>query len=158
MDQEVFFNAIRQGDLEVVRTQLEKNPELIGNRDQRGSTPLILAAYYNHGPVVAYLLRKGAPVDEKDSSGSTALMGACFKGYVEIAQQLIAAGADINSSHPMGGSCLIFAVSFKQEAIARLLIAQGADLNGKDARGLTALDHAKMQGLKQLEALLTGTN
>ena len=68
MDQELFFNAIRQGDLEVVREQLEKKPELARNKDQRGSTPLILAAYYNHGPVVAYLLEKGAPVDEKDGS------------------------------------------------------------------------------------------
>jgi ankyrin repeat protein len=58
----------------------------------------------------------------------------------------------------MGATCLIFATTFNQEEIARLLIANGADTNAKDARGNTALAHAKMQGITPLINLLEETS
>jgi ankyrin repeat protein len=54
----------------------------------------------------------------------------------------------------MGSNCLIFAITFNREEIARLLIDNGADLDATDARGQTALDHARMQGLEKLINLL----
>lgn len=155
MQQESFFNAIRQGDLKEVNKSLKVQPNLVHIKDQRGSTPLILAAYYNHTAVVTSLLEHGAWVDEKDGVGNTALMGVCFKGYVEIAEQLMKAGANVNTTNNMGASCLIFAITFNQQEIARLLIAHGADLDIRDARGNTALDHAKMQGFGHFEDILT---
>ena len=154
MDIESFFNEIRNGNLEGVKSYLQKDPELLEIRDQRGSTPLVLAAYYNHLEMADHLLEKGAGVDHKDGSGNTALMGACFKGYTEMAERLIAAGANLNTPNGMGGSCLIFAVTFNKEKMADLLIAHGADVAFRDARGHTALDHAKMQGFKELILLL----
>jgi len=154
MQQEAFFNAIRQGDLKEVDKALKENPKLVHIRDQRGSTPLILAAYYNHGPIVQSLLAHGAAIDEIDGVGNTALMGVCFKGYVEIAEQLMKAGANVNTTNAMGASCLIFAITFNQTEIARLLLAHGADVDIRDARGNTALDHAKMQGFSHFEEIL----
>ena len=55
----------------------------------------------------------------------------------------------------MGATCLIFAVSFNKFEIARMLVEHGADLSAKDARGHTALFHARSQGLPEMEALLT---
>jgi hypothetical protein len=93
-------------------------------------------------------------VDEKDASGNTALMGVCFKGFEEVAKILITAGANVNVRNAMGASCLIFAITFNRENIAKLLIEKGADQSVKDGGGNTALDHARMQGLKPLVALL----
>jgi len=155
MQEESFFNAIRQGDLKEVDKALKELPDLVHIRDQRGSTPLILAAYYNHGTIVTSLLKHGAQVDEKDGVGNTALMGVCFKGYVEIAERLMKAGANVNTTNTMGASCLIFAITFNQPEIASLLIAHGADVDIKDARGNTALDHARMQGFGHFEEILT---
>lgn len=149
-----FFDQIRRGDLQAVERMLEQNPQWVHMKDERGSTPLILAAYYNQGDIVETLLKHGAEVDAKDGSGSTALMGACFKGYEEVARKLIRAGADINTRNVMGGNCLIFAITFKREKIAELLIAEGADTRARDTRGHTAADHARMQGLPNLLKLL----
>ncbi len=155
MTQDSFFDAIRQGDLETISSLGEKNPDLYGSRDSRGSTPLILAAYYNREATVDYLLQKGVPVDEKDGAGNTALMGCCFKGYLGIARKLIQAGADVNTINSLGSSCLIYAVTFNQIEIAKLLLSHGADMHIRDARGQSALDHAKMQGFTHFTSMLT---
>jgi len=151
---EDLFDHIRNGDLQAVKKRLQEKPALKAKRDRRGSTPLILAAYYNQAEIVEFLLQGGVEVDEKDASGNTALMGVCFKGYQEVARKLIEAGADVNTRNAMGGTCLIFAITFNREDIAKLLIKHGADINAKDARGQTALDHARMQGLHSLINLL----
>lgn len=155
MEQESFFNAIRNGELDKLKLLVNQHPELLDAKDQRGSTALILGAYYNHLEVVEYLLQKGANVDEKDGTGNTALMGVCFKGYKDMAELLMKSGADVNTTNAMGSSCLIFAVTFNQLEIAQLLVKHGADTHIRDARGHTALDHAKMQGFKHFQSLLT---
>ena len=81
MDKDQFFDSIRLANLNEVRTALQMSPELLHAKDSRGSTPLILASYYNHLDLVKLLLAHGADVNEKDSSQNTALMGVCFKVY-----------------------------------------------------------------------------
>lgn len=156
MDMETFFNDIRNGNTEGVAQAIVRNPELVRAMDQRGFTPLILASYYDRGAVVKLLLDHGAEVDEKDASGNTALMGACFKGYAEMVQLLLERGAKVNGTNAMGGSCLIYAVTFNRIRIAHMLLANGVDATLRDARGNTALDLAKMQGIPELIALLEG--
>lgn len=152
MEITAFFDQVRQGDLEGVRDSLRAHPQWLGARDPRGSTPLILAAYYDRREVVKFLLAQGAPVDERDGSGNTALMGVCFKGYLEMAEILIGAGASVDALNSMGATCLIFAVTFNREPMARLLLEYGASATARDAQGLTALDHARRLGLTALVA------
>jgi ankyrin repeat protein len=151
---ERLFDAIRKGDTEAVRRLLANDGKLLHSRDPRGSTPLILAAYYNKGEIVDLLLEQGAKTDEEDGSGNTALMGVCFKGYEAVAKKLIAAGANVNARNAMGATCLIFAITFNKEGIAKLLLEAGADPAARDARGHTALDHARMKGLDDLLTLM----
>lgn len=151
---DTFFNAIREGNLDDVSKMLVANPDLVKAKDQRGSTPLILATYYNHCNMTNLLLDQGATIDRKDSSGNTALMGVCFKGFGAIAKKLIEQGANVNERNSMGSTCLIYAVTFKHIDIAKLLLANGADTSVKDGRGNSALDHAKLQGIPDLIDLL----
>ena len=88
-DEQLFFNAIRSGNLANVEQQLSQQPELIYATDDRGSSPLILASYYDHIDLTETLIQAGAEVNFKDASGNTALMGVCFKGVVELAELLI---------------------------------------------------------------------
>lgn len=151
MDNEAFFTEIRKGNYEVVQKMLVANPELVNAKDQRGSTTLILAAYYDQSEIVDSLLEHGAKIDEKDTSGNTALMGVCFKGFTEIARKLIEKGANVNERNSMGGTALIYAITFNRLEIAELLLANDdVDTFVKDGRGNTALDHAKMQGAPEL--------
>ena len=149
-----FFDAIRKGDIETITKLIDTHIELLEITDNRGSTPLILAAYYNQLKLVDFFLKKKVQVDKQDSSGNTALMGVCFKGFKEIVISLIKAGANVNLKNVMGGTCLIYAVTFGHLEIAKILLENGADRTIKDARGSTALDHAKKQESNDLIALL----
>ena len=62
--------------------------------DNRGFTPLLWAAYFNHQNQVKALLAHGAHVDIWDECGRTALMWTAKQGHSEIARQLLAAHAN----------------------------------------------------------------
>jgi ankyrin repeat protein len=149
-----FFNEIRNGNMEAVKNLVSELPYLVNSVDQRGSTPLILATYYDQGEIANFLLEQGAKIDAKDASGNTALMGTIFKGLTQIAKDLINRGANVNERNSLGGTCLIYAATFNRVELAKLLLEFGADTTIKDARGKTALDHAKMQGFSDLITLL----
>jgi ankyrin repeat protein len=151
---ERLLNAVRGGNLGTVSDLVTKHPALVVATDQRGSSPLILAAYYDREAVVDFLLNKGAEVDSQDASGNTALMGVCFKGYLPMAKILIGRGANVNHRNAMGATCLIYAVNFNKPEMAKLLLEYGSDITIKDAKGNSALDHARMQGASGLIDLL----
>lgn len=155
-DTNAFFDTIRKGELKATLSMLRANPNLVNVKDQRGSTPLILAAYYGNAEMVKAILDKGANIDDEDASGNTALMGVCFKGFLVVAKILLVNGANANHQNQMGASCLIYAVTYNQFEIAKLLIENGAKVGIKDAKGNTALDHAKLQGSPALIDLLEG--
>ena len=152
---EDFFREIRNGNIEAVQEILKTAPELVNSKDERGSTPLILASYYNHLQIANLLLDQGAAIDAKDASGNSALMGVCFKGFAEVAKELIEKGANINERNAMGATSLIYAATFNRLEIAKFLLANGADASVKDGRGNKALDHAKMKGAPELIDLLS---
>ena len=139
-----FFNEIRNGNLEQVVGIYSSNPRLLNAKDERGSTPLILATYYGHAQISRFLLENGADVEAKDGSGNTALLGVSFKGHTEMVKELITQGADVNSQNATGATSLIYAVSANKEEVVKVLLANKADVSKKDARGFTALDHAKI--------------
>ncbi len=78
---EKLFYAIRSEDLSSVKEILKKDKSLLNTKDQRGSTPLLLATYYGYEELTDYLLGLQPYLNEKDGSGNTALMGVCFKGH-----------------------------------------------------------------------------
>ncbi len=151
---EQFFVEVRKGNLRAVEQLVNNDRSLVHIRDQRGATPFILASYYGHAEMAAFLLDNGADINETDGSGNTALMGICFKGHTDIAKLLLEKGAEVNHINAMGATGLIYAATFKQLEIARLLLRYGANSSIKDPKGNTALDHAKMQGASPLIELL----
>ncbi|OJJ18497.1 hypothetical protein BKI52_23065 [marine bacterium AO1-C] len=148
-----FWDAIRNGNLEVIKGYLTRHPQAINQKNERGFTPLILAAYYNQIDVLDHFISLGADIHTPDAIGNTALMGASFKGYIAIIEKLIKLGADVNVRNNQGATALIYASTFNKPEIARLLLANGADTTIKDGEGKTAQDHAKAQGLTWAEEL-----
>jgi hypothetical protein len=154
--QEAIFAAIRNNDLATLADAINTDPGVLEARDERGSTPLVLASYLGNREATKALVEAGADLNAFSATG-TALMGVCFKGYDDIAAYLIDAGADVNASDPKaanGGTALIFAAMFNREDIVNLLLEKGADAGAKDGNGLTAADNARNQGLKDLAARL----
>ncbi len=143
------FSAIRANDLIKTKTLLETDPGLLQARDERGTSPLILASYSGLLPMTKLLVEAGAEIDASGATG-TALMGVCFKGHADIARYLISVGADLEASLPNGSTALHFAAMFNQADIVELLVAAGADAGAKDVEGQTAADHARKRGFTTL--------
>ena len=149
-----FYAAIREGNLEAVKAGLQEEPKWLEHRDERGSTPLLLATYYGHKDLSTFLLEAGAELNVEDNSGNTPLMGVCFKGFLDLAELLIEQGADVNHQSAMGATALIYAATFNKYEIAQSLLKAGAKTDYRDSRGMTAMDHAEMQASDRMISLL----
>lgn len=120
---EKLFHAIRQADIEAIRSQLAARPGFANARDKRGFTPLIFATYLDQLETARLLLEAGAEINARDMSGNTALMGVCFKGNTEIANFLIEKGADVNLQNNEGETALEYAQKEGHKEIVKILEA-----------------------------------
>jgi len=93
----------------------------INERDHRGYSPLMLAAYAGHLDAVELLLARSADPDTVDLFGNTVLMGAAFKGHVSIVLRLLAAGADPWRRNHGGLDARGFALAFGRADVFAVL-------------------------------------
>ena len=96
-------------------------PEMIGQADETGLTPLAAAAVNNHLGAVNLLLAEGAGLERADEVGRTALMGASFKGLDEIVVALLDAGADTRAEDVDGLDAAAWAEEGGHDAIAEMV-------------------------------------
>jgi glyoxylase-like metal-dependent hydrolase (beta-lactamase superfamily II) len=89
------IRAINQGDLEQVKTLLEKNPELLNIKDNNGSTLLHHAVNKGHKEIVELLIAKRADINAKNGMGYTPLDWIIDGGNSEIVELLKSKGAQI---------------------------------------------------------------
>ena len=90
------FSAIATGDLDVVRTLVEQQPEALDQRLSTGShgeTPLQFAITRNRLDILDTLVELGADLDATDRNGQTALEYALLRGDRDAAAHLVTAGA-----------------------------------------------------------------
>ena len=146
--------AVRQGDLNKVKTLLENNPGLINAQDVRGCTPLHYAAGSGHKAVIVLLLEKGGKVDLKNNSGDIPLHWAAYEGHTEVAELLIEKGARVDAPDRNGRTPLHMAVVKGNAELADLLLEKDAKINSKDKEGKSALDFARQYMHPKLVNLL----
>jgi cyclase len=89
------IRAINQGDLEQVKTLLEKNPELLNIKDNNGNTLLHHAVDKGHKEIIELLIAKGADINAKNGMGYTPLDWVMDGGNSEIVELLKSKGAQI---------------------------------------------------------------
>ena len=110
----LFFAAAKTGNQEVIDEFL-KNGFPVDVRNGSGFTPLMMATYYGHQPIVTTLLAYGADRCARDNKGNTALMGAMFKLEWAIAKQLRQVDCDVNAQKTGQKTAEQFAREFGQE-------------------------------------------
>jgi len=90
--QQQLYTEVRVGNLPSVEALLssERCPEVI---DEKGQTPLMIAAANGHYEVAKRLLDYGVKVDAKQKDGYTALMFASEWCYPQLVKLLIDSGA-----------------------------------------------------------------
>lgn len=144
--QQLLFETARLGRIDMIDPLLKAGAD-VNAYDDRGFTPLILAAYNGQLATVEALINKGADACRPDrDQGNTAQMGVAFKGEDGIAARLLKAGCDVNARNKAGQTALMMASLFNRQAQVDMLLAAGADRSIQDAAGRSASSVAADQG------------
>jgi hypothetical protein len=144
-----FHRAAETGNRPAVALFLEArvNTEI---HDERGWTPLMLAAFHGHSEVIGTLLKHHANIHASDLLGNTALHWAADAGQTSSAKLLIENLAGIDARNNSGMTSLIHATIRRRLGDVLLLIDSGANLNLTTRDGSTALHIAAAEGFTEI--------
>lgn len=157
-----FFEAIKAGELERVKTMVSETPALVDAHSDGGSSAILTAVYHRQKEIVNLLVARGAAltifeaaaagelerverlldrspsaVSAYSDDGWTPLHLAAFFGHSRIVELLLAHDADVGavSKNHNGNTALHAALAANHQMAAGLLIGHGADVNAADAAG-----------------------
>ena len=147
-----FFQAIRDGNIELIESELKNNSSLINTPNSSNYTPLVIAVYSGQLGVVQSLLKHGAKIEIKSNQG-TALHGAAYKGHLEICKLLLKNNAKVNTTDETGITPLMYATLLNHVELAKFLYKNGANPLLKDQEGNSASIYAKQLNLIELTSL-----
>ena len=176
-----FFQAIQNGNLQVVEQMLDRNAALMDAYNEQGLSAVLFATYHHEPEIAALLVARGATLNVYEAAAtgnlprlqewveehpevvnSFAMDGfhplglAAFFGHREAVAYLIEKGAETNlhSNNTQHVTPLISASARGSLEIAQLLIAYGADVNAHQIHNFTALHNAAQNGQIEMAELL----
>ncbi|XP_069885750.1 ankyrin repeat domain-containing protein 12 isoform X1 [Dipodomys merriami] len=127
-----------------------RQKDKVNKRNERGETPLHMAAIRGDVKQVKELISLGANVNVKDFAGWTPLHEACNVGYYDVAKILIAAGADVNTQGLDDDTPLHDSASSGHRDIVKLLLRHGGDPFQANKHGERPVDVAETEELELL--------
>jgi ankyrin repeat protein len=113
--------AAKANDVALIEALLADDRSNIDERDARGYSPLMFAAYTGSLEAAQLLLARGADPNGTDFAGNSILMGAAFKGHLPLVQCLLAHGADPKHRNAAGLDAYGFALQFGRSDVLPLL-------------------------------------
>ena len=134
------FSAIRQNDTTLFDKMLPTIKDLDAT-DERGSTALVLAAYYNRLHMLDKLLYAAADPNVGGAMGNP-IHGAAYKGFTEIIKHLVYHGASLDVADSQGSTALHYAVLGSNCELVGFLLARGARYDINDNSNMTAKEYA----------------
>lgn len=131
----------------------------VNAKDNIDDSPYLYAGARGLNDILRLTLAHGADLKSTNRYGGTALIPAAERGHVETVQLLIDAGVDVDHLNRLHWTALLEAVILgdggpRHVEIVRRLLAAGADRQIADKDGVTALEHARQRGYREMVALL----
>ncbi len=140
---QTIHEAIRNNEIETVRSLLDNNTSLINAKDENENLPIHIAAEAGNKEIAELLISKGADIEAVGKYKFTALHAALVAKQSDFAGFLIKKGADVNALDAFGRTPLIWVPWFTDDVeIAWLLIEKGADVNFISIEGAEAMELA----------------
>ncbi|XP_076332970.1 uncharacterized protein LOC143237510 [Tachypleus tridentatus] len=146
--------AAKSGDLHVIKLLLKNDHKRTETVDERGWTPIHLAAAHGHVDIVKFLALEGADIAALDPSGYTAMHLAAMNGYTNCVEVLLGLGCEIEYVTSEGFTPLHLAVLNAHVDCCNLLLSVGANIMQRDALNRTVHDMAEEYSLDEISELL----
>lgn len=130
-----FIEAVKQGDRDAVERMLAHDPSLVGAKDERGVSAVLLSHYYGKDDVARALLARRPQLD---------IFEAATVGDTERVRELLSQDRSLaNAWSPDGFFPLGLAAFFKRPAVAAVLLDHGANVHmASKPAGFTPLHSA----------------
>ena len=123
-------------------------------KDERGWTPLMIAAANGNEKLTLLLILSGARLMARDINGFTPLHWAAFSGMSDVVELLISKEVDVNSQSKFGWTSLMQACTRGHLSVCSVLVASGANVNLSNSVSSTALHIAASKGFHEIVQLL----
>ncbi|XP_026757447.1 ankyrin repeat domain-containing protein 11 isoform X4 [Galleria mellonella] len=142
-----------QDALQAAPTPAEERKRTRHHRNERGETPLHVAAIKGDHDQVKKLLDQGQDPDVPDFAGWTPLHEACSYGWHPVVIVLVNGGANVNAKGLDDDTPLHDATTSGNLNMVKFLIEHGADPYIKNKKGKTPLDYAAPHIYEYLETV-----
>jgi ankyrin repeat protein len=141
----LLLDAAASGDADRVALALRVGAALEA-RDERGRTPLLLAATHDRIDAARLLVALGADPDALDERHDTPWLVTGVTGSVPMLEVLLPAGPDLTIRNRFGGVSVIPAAERGHVDYVRRVVQTGIDVNHVNDPGWTALLEAVVYG------------
>ena len=142
------LKAVSENKIELVKEILIKKPK-IDQKDARGRTSLMIAAYDDNNIIAELLINAGADVNAQDDMLNSPFLFAGANGNLALVKMCLANGANFSIFNRYGGSALIPAAERRHLDVVNFLVnTPGYPIDHINSLGWTAM----------LEAIILGTD
>uniref|UniRef100_A0A182NIF7 Uncharacterized protein n=1 Tax=Anopheles dirus TaxID=7168 RepID=A0A182NIF7_9DIPT len=150
------LQAARIGNTEKVHSLMSRGAPFTA--DWLGTTPLHLAARYNHIETCKVLLRAGISKDSKTKVDRTPLHMAVYHGNMEVVELLLSNKCEVDAKDMLKMTALHWAVEKHHDKIVEMLLQHGADPNAVSKFGKSPIQLAKDSEQMELVRILLLAN
>ncbi|MGN0016791.1 MAG: ankyrin repeat domain-containing protein [Candidatus Avelusimicrobium sp.] len=124
----LLMKVVDTGNLEQLKRLIKAGVDLSVS-DELDRSPLMLACYKGHLPVVSYLAENDAYQNLWKKEQVDALMWASIGGQVPVLQYLLKTGINVDAIDDENMTALMYACQENQFEAVTFLVAAGADVN-----------------------------
>lgn len=150
-NERLYFNLIRRGDLEGLKSAFEKDSDMC-NSMPYGQSLILHAVFEKKLDILEFLIKQGCELNKGDDNGLTPLHAAALENDSIAAEILLTAGAQVDIEDKFGSTPLFRAVYSYQDnlSVISLLLKYGASPLKKNKAGVSPYEFAEKREIKSV--------